>query len=267
VEDVWEASPRRSHTEAAALELLGNLTPGAVPQVLDEDRDANVIALELLPASARNWQDEIREQRVHPEIGTWAGRTLGTWHLLTSGKTEHRWARDAFASFEELRLVPFHEAVMTRRPDLAEAIAGYLAELRSFKRCIVDGDYAPKNMLVQPDGRAFVLDLEVAHYGNPVFDLSFFLSFVVLSAIRWPALTSTLQELAARFLAAYDDVAGADFAADRRAITGHTACLILARTDGVSPASFLNDPRSEDGARQAGISLLQNPSEGLWSWA
>jgi 5-methylthioribose kinase len=266
VADVWESSPRRSHTEAAALKLLNNLTPGAVPRVIDEDRDANVIALELLPASARNWQDEISKQRVHPKIGTWAGRTLASWHVLTSGKNEYAWALDAFESFEELRLAPFHEAVMTRRPDLAAAVASYLAELRSVKRCIVDGDYAPKNMLVQPDSRAYVLDLEVAHYGNPVFDLGFFLSFVVLSAIRWPALTPTLRELATRFLAAYHDRAGAGFAGDQRAITGHTACLILARTDGISPASFL-DSHSESNAREAGISLLEDPTGGLWSWA
>ena len=44
-----------------------------------------------------------------------------------------------------------------------------------------------KNMLIAP-GRRWELDFEVAHYGNPVFDLGFFLSFAVLSAIRWPEL-------------------------------------------------------------------------------
>ena len=57
------------------------------------------------------------------------------------------------------------------------------------RRCFVDGDFAMKNMLVGRD-RNWVLDFEVAHYGNPIFDLGFFLSFVVLSAVRWPALLS-----------------------------------------------------------------------------
>jgi hypothetical protein len=266
VADVWKASPARSHVEATALELLGHLTPEAVPRVLAHDRDDHIVALELLPSTARNWQAEIAEQRVHPELGDWAGETLGSWHANTAGRTGLQWAIDAFETFEELRLIPFHETVMLRRPELAAGIGPYLAELRSVKRCIVDGDYAPKNMMVEPGGRCFVLDLEVTHYGNPVFDLGFFLSFVLLSAIRWPALTHELHELSDRFLAAYGGRAGEDFAGDEAAVTGHTACLTLARTDGVSPAAFL-DETSRSAAREVAISLLDRPGEGLWSWA
>jgi len=266
VDRVWEASPERSLAEVAALELLGELTPGTVPRVLVQDAGDHMIALELLPASARNWQTEIAEERVHSELGTWAGRTLGYWHAQTAGRNRLPSALQASESFEELRLVPFHEAVIRRRPELAEAIAPYLVELRSVKRCLVDGDYAPKNMLVEPDGRCWVLDLEVAHLGNPVFDLAFFLSFVVLSAVRWPALTRELGGLSDRFLAAYEKTTGAGFPGDLAAVTGHTACLVLARTDGVSPAAFLDDA-SRSRAREVGIWLLTRPSEGLWSWA
>ena len=265
VADVWEASTKRSLAEFAALELLGELTPGAVPRVLLQDPGDHAFALELLPASARNWQTEIAEQRVHPEFGLWAGRTLGSWHAQTAGRSGLS-SFESFETFEELRLVPFHEAVMQRRPELAEAIAPYLAELRSVRRCLVSGDYAPKNIVVEPGGRCWVLDLEVAHIGNPVFDLGFFLSFVVLSAVRWPTLTGDLRELADRFLAGYDDAAGAGFAGDRAAVTGHAACLVLARTDGVSPAAFLDDV-SWSRAREVGVSLLSRPEEGLWSWA
>jgi 5-methylthioribose kinase len=265
VEDVWEASPVRSRAEVAALGLLAGITPNDVPRVLADDPDEQIVALELLPASSRNWQSEIAEQRVHPELGTWAGRTLGRWHARTADRHDLPPALERFESFEELRLVPFHEAVMTRRPDLAGAIAPYLAELRTIRRCLVDGDYAPKNMLVDPAGRCVVLDLEVAHIGNPVFDLGFFLSFVVLSAIRWPALTPELRELAERFLSAYHDTAGIGFAGDVPSFTAHTACLMLARTDGVSPAAFLDDP-SRSRAREVAIELLARPEQGIWSW-
>jgi hypothetical protein len=121
-------------------------------------------------------------------------------------------------------------------------------------------------MLVAPDGRAWKFDLEVAHFGNPVFDLGFFLSFVVLSGVRWPALTPELTELADRFLTAYHDTAGTGFAGDVASVTGHTACLVLARTDGLSPAAFL-DAASRDRAREAGIGLLTRPEKGIWSWS
>src|SRR5919108_4406983 len=96
VDDVWEASPERSRAEVAALELLGELTPGAVPRVLAHDPGDHMVALELLPASARNWQTEIAEQRVHPELGTWAGQTLGCWHARTAGRSTLPFAVEAF---------------------------------------------------------------------------------------------------------------------------------------------------------------------------
>src|SRR5207253_2230411 len=122
VEDPWKASPDRTETEAAALNLLGDLTPAVVPRVPAPDPS----------------------------------------------------------------------------PDVASAVGVCAEELRSIRRCVVDGDYAPKNMLVAPDGRAWVVDLEVAHIGNPIFDLAFFLSFVLLSAIQWPVLAPELRTLGDR---------------------------------------------------------------------
>jgi 5-methylthioribose kinase len=221
--------------------------------------------MELLPAAARNWQAEIGEGRVRPELGSWAGATLGTWHANTSGRPELAEQFDRFDAFEELRLSPFHETVMTRRPELAAAVGSCAVQLRSVRRCLVDGDYAPKNILVAPDGRSWVFDLEVAHIGNPVFDLAFFLSFVLLSAIRWPALAEQLHDLGNGFLAGYAAASGDGLAGDTASITAHTACLMLARTDGLSPAAFLDDLARER-ARTVAAGLLARPEDGLWSW-
>ena len=40
---------------------------------------------------------------------------------------------------------------------------------------------------------------------------------------------------------------------------------MLARTDGKSPAQFL-DPPSRERAREAGTTLLRDPEQGLWQW-
>jgi phosphotransferase family enzyme len=265
VADRWEASLDRTETEVAALQLLGELTPGVVPRVLAHDARDHVVAMELLPPEARNWQTEIGEGRVRPELGRWAGATLGTWHASTSGRPAIAERFDRFDAFEELRLSPFHETVMRRRPELAAAVGSCAEELRSIRRCLVDGDYAPKNMLVAPDGRSWIFDLEVAHIGNPVFDLAFFLSFVLLSAIRWTALAEQLRDLADGFLAGYAAAAGDGLVSDAASITAHTACLMLARTDGVSLAAFLDD-LARDRVRTVATGLLTRPEEELWSW-
>ncbi len=262
VSDEWLATPARAETEVAAMALCGAITPGVVPEVLDSDPAAHVLVMELIPAEALNWQAEVSEGRVHARAGGWAGATLGAWHAATAS-TDPPDELDDHEAFEQLRLRPFHETVMERRPELADGISPLLHELRRERRCFVHGDYSLKNMLVGPSGN-WVLDFEVAHFGNPVFDLAFFLSFVVLSAVRWAALTPELRALSEGFLAAYDAAAGVGFARDA-SMTAHTAALMLARTDGKSPAQFL-DPPSRERAREIGIVLLRRPERGLWQW-
>ena len=263
VRDEWLATPDRAETEVAAMALCGAITPGVVPAIINSDAAAHALVMELIPPTARNWQAEVGEGRVHAETGSWAGATLGAWHLATSTGALPA-GFDDLEAFEQLRLRPFHETVIERLPELANGIAPLLDELRSDRHCFVHGDYSLKNMLVGSTGN-WVLDFEVAHFGNPVFDLGFFLSFVVLSAIRWEPLTPELRSLADGVLRGYDDEAGARFGGDRDSVTAHTAALMLARTDGKSPAQFL-DPPSRERAREAGIMLLRRPDEGLWQW-
>lgn len=261
VRDEWLAKRERTETEVAAMRLCAGLTPGCVPRVLDSDPAEHAMVMELVAPAARNWQQEVAAGRVHAGAGHWAGETLGTWHAGTASECERF---DDFEAFEQLRLRPFHETVMRRLPELGEAIAPQLVALRADRRCLVHGDYSLKNMLIGPPGR-YVLDFEVAHYGNPVFDLGFFLSFVVLSAVRWPVLAPELEALGASFLEGYGARAGAGFAGDDASVAAHTACLVLARTDGTSPAQFL-DPPSRERAREVGIAMLREPARGLWSW-
>ena len=263
VRDEWLATPDRAETEVAAMVLCGAITPGVVPRVIDSDPEAHVLVMELISPEARNWQAEVGEGRVHAAAGSWAGATLGAWHVATSSQDALA-GLDDLEAFEQLRLRPFHETVIERRPELADWITPLLAELRRDRRSIVHGDYSLKNMLIGPSGN-WVLDFEVAHYGNPVFDLGFFLSFVVLSAVRWEPLTPELRTLADGFLSGYDGSAGAGFAGDLASVTAHTAALMLARTDGKSPAQFL-DPPSRARAREIGTTLLRRPERGLWQW-
>jgi len=263
VKDDWRAKQDRTELEAAALRLCDRLTPGRVPRVLDNDPSAHVVVMELLPDSALNWQSEVAAGRAHVEVGAWAGETLGIWHARTVGDPEVAAMFDDFESFEQQRLSPFYETVGERLPEASADITPRLEELRE-RRCFVDGDFAMKNMLVGPS-RNWVLDFEVAHYGNPVFDLGFFLSFVVLSAVRWPALGPEMRSLAAGFLRGHAATAGEGFAGDDADVTAHTGCLVLARTDGKSPAQFL-DGRAREQARGVGLALLRTPEHGLWQW-
>jgi 5-methylthioribose kinase len=263
VEDDWRSKLERTEIETAALRLCDRLTPGRVPAVLDQDPGSHVVVMELLPDEALNWQAEIALGRTYVEAGDWAGETLALWHSRTAGDPAVAADFADHEPFEQLRLNPFYEVVAERLPEAAPLVLPRLAELRE-RRCLVDGDYAMKNMLIAP-GRRWKLDFEVAHYGNPIFDIGFFLSFAVLSAIRWPELAGEMRSIANAFLASYEAVAG-ELLGDHADLTAHTGCLLLARTDGKSPAAFL-DPPSVAAARAAGLGLLGSPELGLWQWS
>lgn len=260
VADEWLAGQERTETEAAAMRICGAVTPGVVPAVVAVDPVRHVLAMELVEGAA-GWQAEVGRGPVHAERGAWAGATLAQWHRATAGRRDLDQTLGGLDPFEQQRLRPFHETVMARRPELAAAIAPYRDALRAERLCLVHGDYALKNMLLR-GAETWVVDFEVAHLGNPVFDLAFFLSFVLLSAVRWPDRAHELRTLGDGFLTSYGD--RSPFPLDVEAITGHTACLVLARTDGKSPAQFLDDA-SRGRAREVGIAMLDAPGRGLFA--
>jgi len=85
-----------------------------------------------------------------------------------------------------------------------------------------------------------------------------------LSAIQWPRLAGEMRLLGDGFLAAYEDAAGSGFAGDPASIAAHTACLMLARTDGLSPAQFL-DEGARRRARLAAVVVFRAPERGVWA--
>jgi 5-methylthioribose kinase len=253
VADDWHAPARRTDTEAAALRLAARIVPGHVPPVVDSDEREHVLVMQHAPPGWRNWQAEMLAGRVHAAAGTWAGDTLGRLHAATAGDAEVAAAFGDYEAFAQLRLEPYHATAMARLPDLAPALAPLVAELRDARICLVHGDYAPKNMLLGRDG-SWLLDAEVAHVGNPVFDLAFFLAFPLLTAIQKPALAGACSRLAEHFTAAYARRAG-ELAPAAASIAAQTGAMVLARTDGRSPATFLSASATRR-ARALGRRLL-----------
>ena len=256
VAEEWKAPARRTDTEAAALRLAARLIPGCVPPVVDSDSDEHVVVLQHAPPGWRNWQAELLAGRAHAASGSWAGDTLGRLHSATANDAAVAAEFDDYEAFSQLRLEPYYGTAMARLPQLAPALAPLVEELRDARICLVHGDYAPKNMLLGRDG-SWLLDAEVAHVGNPVFDLAFFLAFALLTAVQKPELAAACSRLAENFCTAYARRAGA-IAPSAPSISAHTGAMVLARTDGRSPAAFLK-PAGVRRARALGRRLLLEP--------
>ncbi len=271
----WQAKPERAMTEAAAMQTLHAITPVNVPRLLGADSQLNVVVMEAAPAGWVNWKTVLMGQVPDPSGGITAtagglGRVLGTWHRRTwrDPATAARFA-DAEA-FEQLRIAPFYRVVAARHPAVAARVADCVAHLETTRDCLVHGDYSPKNVLVGPDG-LMVLDFEVAHTGAAVFDVAFMQSHLVLKALHSPASAAAIAAAAAAFLTAYETAAGGLTGAG--AVTGagagagdllgaHVACLLLARVDGLSPATYLTTATAGV-VRELALALLAGPGPAI----
>lgn len=258
VRETWAAPVRRVNHEADVIGVLSALTPERVPPVLDSDLGEAAIALGRAPRSWRPWKEMLLAGEADPDVGRTLGETLGRWHALTWDDLSVR-AVDDFELFEELRLRPYFDPLIAAWPEHRSVLSAAVETLRSRPRCLVHGDFSPKNVLVGPEG-LWVIDYEVGHIGDPMFDVSFMLHHLLLKAIHRPGKSSSYQACSTAFLDAYGSVAPPDPAADmglryqamdatQRVAPGPnvslslgvlTGALVLARVHGKSPVEYLD---------------------------
>jgi hypothetical protein len=266
VEQEWRADPRRILTEAAALRLAATIRPDDVPAVLDVDDAAMTVTITRADRSLRNWKDDLLAGVIDRRTGGRLAAALAAWHTATANQQR---LRDEFgtAGFVELRIDPFHRTIRERHPALATRIDEFVDGLLTERLCLVHGDFSPKNVLA--DGSQIcVLDWEVAHYGDPVFDLAFLQAHLMLKAVHRPADAAAYRSLAIGFL--HDYVALVDPALRRpdEYLAGQVACLLLARVDGKSPAGYLTSPERDRVRLLAVDALTHRPGIArLWDGA
>ena len=243
VEQLWLADPGRIDAEGRALQLAGRLTPGAVPQVYD--LHDGYLVIERAPRSWHTWKDELLAGQVRVEIAERLGRLLGTWQRATA---HDAWTRLQFGdrtAFTQLRVDPFHRTIARRHPGLREEIEATIEVMDQADVCLVHGDYTPKNVMVGPGtedpDRLWVIDWEVAHVGDPTFDPAWTVGHLLLKTMHRPAVGPDYAAAARRFLSALEDALDGAVVLDPAQLVRQTACLLLARVDGTSPAGYLDD--------------------------
>jgi aminoglycoside phosphotransferase (APT) family kinase protein len=243
----WLADPARAQNEARAIHLFNSITPREVPALVDIDPATNILVMDAAPSSWTPWNrvlldDEAGKDFDNVAVAVTLGRILGDWHRATALDAATLDTFAAGAEFRELRIVPFHAAIRAQHPNCAPVIDRCIAELADQHTVVIHGDFSPKNVLVDPGGTAlWVLDFEVAHAGPPVFDVAFFTSHLLMKAVHRPMETSRFLELRSRFLAEYHRDLPSPVAGGFASLGAHTACLLLARVDGLSPTGYLTE--------------------------
>ena len=240
----WVADQRRAIVEADAMKVYHAITPENVPELIDCDEENFTLTMSRLPRSCTNWKIDMLEGRIHPEMGEKLGRVLATWHNATAVDVAIKEKFMEGELFEQLRVSPFYRAVSAKNPSLQSAISDLIDEITTEKIALVHGDFSPKNIMATTDHSPVVLDFEVAHTGNPVFDLAFLTAHLLCKIIATDNQgdKDLLAETANKFFKKYSETSRLPVSAN---LPKHTALIALARVEGVSPVNYLSPEQAE----------------------
>ncbi len=256
----WFSDVERVNREREVMEALGPLLPpGVVPAVLFHDAENYAFAMSHAPDGPGTWKALLLAGQVDLGLGELAGRILGRMHDATGRQPEllERFHDDTV--FRQLRVVPFYERVRERRPEVAGAVTPLIDEMRERREALCHGDFSPKNLLVHAGGLTLV-DYETAYLGDPTMDLGFFLSHLLLKAVRRAGERARYFDLTRAFWRGYgEEVRFRPVEELLRRGLGHLGVCLLARVDGTSPVDYLPEEEKKEAVRRLARGLLRGP--------
>jgi 5-methylthioribose kinase len=240
----WFSDPERVHREALGLRWLQELAPpGSITQLIFEDHEHHLLAMEAVPEPHENWKTMLLEGRVRDEHVEQFGRLLGEVHRNAHERREELAPIFEDRSFfESLRLEPYYGYTATQVPAAADFLHTLVDDTRACRISLTHGDYSPKNILIH-EGRLVLLDHEVIHFGDPAFDLGFSLTHFLSKAHHLPDRRAAFAQAANFYWRTYHRaVGGADWVEDLepRAVR-HTLGCLLGRVAGRSPLEYLDE--------------------------
>jgi 5-methylthioribose kinase len=284
VKEDWQCSVERIWREVEVLRICGDLLGQGrrtkdqgrslfepnVPGVLWEDRENYLYAMTAAAEEHRTWKMMLLGDWDHRNlfIAVSAGRLLGRLHAGTWGDTDVARQLDDRTFFDQLRLDPYYRFTASVHADRAPHLQQLVESVWSHRLCLVHGDFSPKNLLVWP-GQTMLIDFEVGHFGDPAFDLGFFLAHLVAKSVRAAANRRLLLRTARYFWMAYREQLATVAASEelshlkQRMMLNLAGCL-LARADGKSPLEYLTDAERQ-AIRTLGREWLLTPPDRLTS--
>lgn len=256
VEADWFSDVERIHREHKAMKQLEMVIPDAnIPKILHVDYINHIYMMTCAEEGVQTWKDLMMSGTFNSISAKSAADVLSKIHLLSTKMGEQ--VKTEFSDqkfFIELRIDPFHRYLIKKYPELSSEINALITELTEQKTCLVHGDFSPKNMLVERNGSIVLIDYEVAHWGNPIFDLAFCLGHLMLKA--WHLKRSgELLKLISVFLDHYQGQVNN--------LLPHLGLMLLARMDGKSPVNYIQDENLKQIIRTVGMNWIRGADSNL----
>ena len=267
----WFSRLDRIFREIGMLRLLAEILPAdVVPAVLFEDRENFLFAMEAVAADHTVWKRDLLDGRVDPTVADRLGTYLGLVHARTYARPDLAAAWDDWEVFDQLRIDPFYRRLAAVHPESAPQLSQLETSMRENAVCLVLADYSPKNILIS-GSRITVVDFETGHYGDPAFDLGFFLSHLLLKTVLHADRFAEYAGLTTRFWSTYlaelpAQAPGQPLSPENllSRTLPHLAGCMGARIDATSPVDYLPDAPRRQLVREFCRDLFNN-RPGTWA--
>ena len=245
VKDNWFADVSRNASERDYIACVGQMMPGAVPQLYFFCPDEGYFGMEFLDESFTNWKDLLLAGEFRSRHAELAGNILGEIHRRTAFADGLRSQFETTANFHQLRVEPYLLTTGVRHPALRVLFDAEAERIEATREALVHGDFSPKNILIKGD-RMVLLDCEVAWYGDPAFDVAFLLNHLFLKSLYHAPKILELRNMVDAFWRTYvQERSTADATRIETRLVPLLLMLLLARVDGKSPVEYLT-PRKQE---------------------
>jgi len=271
VAEPWFCSVERIWREVAVLDVCDRILQpqttldvrATTPKVLSSDRANFLYTMTAVPAH-QTWKQQLLRGETDLTKAQACGRLLGELHAGTWGGAILPEELNDRQFFEDLRIDPYYRHVARNTPDLAPSIDRLIESVYANRLSLVHGDFSPKNLLVHAGG-VVLIDFEVGHFGDPAFDLGFFLTHLLLKAFHASPAHESYFRLVEQFWASYEAPVRATASDEeyralcQRAAHNLAGCM-LARIDGKSTVEYLSNDSRQSVRRCARELLLAPPN-------
>ncbi|WP_202921202.1 phosphotransferase family protein [Anatilimnocola aggregata] len=246
----WQCSIERIWREVEVLEASRSLLgakANELPEILWVDRPLYAYAMTAAPANSLTWKEQLLAGSCSPDIASRCGEILGQLHAQSWHDAAISEQFDDRTYFRELRLEPYYSQAAKNYPALAKPLEVLIDQTWQQRHALVHGDFSPKNLLVSSDTRTLqimLIDFEVGHFGDPAFDLGFFLTHLTLKVIHLPQHSANILQLIKAFWQTYARRMQATLSKlelqelEQRTAMNLAGCLV-ARVHGKSPVDYL----------------------------
>lgn len=239
VEDDWYADISRNRNEQKFLRFLEKMKPNATPKLLYSDDDHHFFVMEYLDDHFLNWKKQMLNGVFEPQTAEKSAELLAKIHLKSRDNEEIKSKFNKTENFYTLRIEPYLITTGKRHPDLKKIFFDEAERLKSHQQALVHGDFSPKNIMVKTD-QIILLDHEVAWYGDPAFDVAFFLNHLYLKMLFHYRRKARIKDLTMLAWKTYFHKMGKRTLEEMETrVIRLLLMLMLARVDGKSPVEYL----------------------------